>query len=95
MARVQFGRELVEGREFPIGQRITLPGHFPEPVTLEAVRPIGAGFECRVRLPDGTPDEAILSADEAKLLFGQIAAGSTRGGLHENAATTAATFPPG
>ena len=24
---------------FPIGQRVTLPGHFPEPVVLEAVRP--------------------------------------------------------
>ena len=45
--------------EFPIGQRVTLPGHFPEPVILEAVRPIGGGYECRVRLPDGTPDEAI------------------------------------
>jgi hypothetical protein len=48
-----------------------LPGHFPEPVVLEAVRPIGAGYECRVRLPDGSPDEAILSAEEADLLFGQ------------------------
>jgi hypothetical protein len=56
---------------FPIGHRVMLPGHFPEPVVLEAVRPIGAGYECRVRLPDGSPDEAILSADEAELLFGQ------------------------
>jgi SNF2-related domain len=54
---------------FPIGQRITLAGHFPQPVVLEGVRPIGAGYECRVRLPDGTPDEAILSADEAEVLF--------------------------
>ena len=50
---------------FPIGQRVTLPGHFPEPVVLEAVRPIGTGYECRVRLLDGTPDEAILSREEA------------------------------
>jgi len=48
-----------------------MPGHFPEPVTLESVRPLGAGYECRVRLPDGTPDEAILSADEAQTIFGQ------------------------
>lgn len=44
--------------EFPIGQRIKLPGHFPEPVILEGVRAIGEGFECRVRLLGGTPDEA-------------------------------------
>lgn len=35
---------------FPIGQRIALPGHFPDPVVLESVRLIGAGCECRVRL---------------------------------------------
>jgi hypothetical protein len=66
---------MTSGEQFPIGQRVTLPGHFPDVVVLEAVRPIGAGYECRVRLPDGTPDEAILSADEAELLFGQTAIG--------------------
>jgi hypothetical protein len=59
------------GGEFPIGQRVTLPGHFPEAVLLEGVRPMGNGYECRVRLPDGTPDEAILSADEVAFLFRQ------------------------
>ena len=34
--------------QFPIGQRVSLPGHFPDPVVLEAVRPIGTGYECRV-----------------------------------------------
>src|SRR2546426_6115327 len=57
--------------QFPIGQKVSLPGHFPEPVMLESVRPIGSGYECRVRLPDGTPDEAILSQDEAAVLLGQ------------------------
>src|SRR5258705_5928373 len=61
------------GNAFPIGLRIHLPGHFPEPVTLEAVRPIGTGYECRVRLADGSPDEAILSADEARALLGHQA----------------------
>ncbi|MBI4284865.1 MAG: helicase, partial [Chloroflexi bacterium] len=56
--------------QFPIGQRISLPGHFPEPVVLESVRPIGSGYECRVRLPDGTPDETILSPEEAEALLG-------------------------
>jgi hypothetical protein len=40
---------------FPIGQKLSLPGHFPEPVMLEGIRSIGDGFACRVRLPDGTP----------------------------------------
>lgn len=61
-------------QEFPIGQRIQLPGHFPEAVLLESVRSIGAGYECRVRLPDGTPDEAILSQDEASAIFGHATA---------------------
>jgi len=59
--------------QFPIGQRINLPGHFPEPVVLEAVRSIGEGFECPVRLADGTPDEAILSREEADTLLGHRA----------------------
>ena len=63
---------------FPIGQRVTMPGHFPEPITLESVRPLGSGYECRVRLPDGTPDEAILSADEAQTIFGQATDQETR-----------------
>lgn len=58
-------------KQFPVGQRVTLPGHFLEPVTLEAVRFIGSGYECRVRLADGTPDEAILSLEEASALLGQ------------------------
>src|SRR5579862_8587413 len=58
--------------KFPLGQRIALPGHFLEPVTLEGVRFIGSGYECRVRLGDGTPDEAILSLEEAAALAGQV-----------------------
>src|SRR3990172_9255634 len=69
--------EMTENR-FPIGQRVSLPGHFAEPVMLEAVRPIGSGYECRVRLFDGTPDEAILSQDEASALFGQRVAAATK-----------------
>ena len=50
---------LTPENKFPLGQRITLLGHFLEPVTLEAIRFIGSGYECRVRLSDGSPDEAI------------------------------------
>jgi hypothetical protein len=57
--------------QFPIGRRITLSGHFAEPVVLESVRELGGGFECRVRLLDGTPDEAILSKVEAAAIFDQ------------------------
>ena len=56
------------------GSRISLPGHFDGPVVLEAVRAIGAdgsaGYECRVRLPDGTLDEAVISAEEAAAALG-------------------------
>ena len=54
----------------PIGQQVSLPGHFNVPVVLEAARPLAKGFECRVRLPDGTLDEAVLSAEEAAALTG-------------------------
>jgi superfamily II DNA or RNA helicase len=59
--------------QFPIGRRIDLPGHFAEPVVLESVRALGDGYECRVRLANGTPDEAILSPDEAAVVFGRHA----------------------
>ncbi len=61
----------------PIGQRIALPGHFDVQVTLEDARPVGNGFECRVRLPDGSLDEAIISPDEARLLAGLGSAPAT------------------
>lgn len=57
--------------DFPLGQKLTLPGHFAVPVVLEAVRKLGEGYEYRVRLQDGSPDEAILSSAEAELLFGK------------------------
>jgi len=63
---------LTPEKKFPLGQRIALPGHFLEPVTLEGIRFIGSGYECRVRLSDGTPDEAILSLEEAAALVGQV-----------------------
>src|SRR5271157_4653310 len=59
------------GLSIPVGQRIQLPGHFAEPVVLESVRPLGDGFECRVRLADGTPDEAVISREEAEIVFGR------------------------
>jgi superfamily II DNA or RNA helicase len=56
----------------PVGQQVSLPGHFDVPVVLEAARPLAKGFECRVRLPDGTLDEAVISAEEARALSGVI-----------------------
>lgn len=55
---------------FPIGSRITLPGHFAEPVALESVRPLGNGCECRVRLSDGSLEEVVLSPEETELICG-------------------------
>ena len=54
--------------QFPIGQRIDLPGHFAASVLLESVRLIGSGCECRVRLPDGNLDEVVLSGEETARL---------------------------
>src|SRR6266404_8793266 len=71
---------LAPENKFPLGQRISLPGHFLEPVTLEAIRFIGSGYECRVRLGDGSPDEAILSLEEAAALVGQVV--STQPAIH-------------
>ena len=53
---------------------MSLEGHFDVPVRLEHARPLGlngsAGFECRVRLPDGTLEEAIISPEEATAILG-------------------------
>ena len=67
---------------FPLGQQVQLPGHFPEPVVLESVRPLGNSFECRVRLPDGTLDEVVISDAEAASLS-QTTTGSTPDALVE------------
>ncbi|MBI4379626.1 MAG: DEAD/DEAH box helicase, partial [candidate division NC10 bacterium] len=57
-----------------IGRRISLPGHFDVPVILEDVRALATdgstGYECRVRLPDGTLEEAVISPAEAAAVFG-------------------------
>jgi hypothetical protein len=47
----------------PIGQQVSLPGHFDVPVTLETTRPLANGYECRVRSPDGTLDEAVITQE--------------------------------
>ena len=58
-----------------IGQRILLPGHFDAPVILEDARSLGsddsAGYECRVRLPDGSLEEAVISAEEVVAALGK------------------------
>ncbi|NOT00640.1 MAG: DEAD/DEAH box helicase [Phycisphaerales bacterium] len=56
------------GLALPIGQSVSMPGHFATPVGLEEVRRLGAGFECRVRLPDGSLEEVVISEDEATTL---------------------------
>lgn len=62
-----------ETGRFPIGQQVCLPGHFRGPVVLEAVRPLGSGYECRVRLPDGSLEEAVITVTEAQELLGHAA----------------------
>lgn len=65
------------GEGLPIGRTVSLPGHFDVPVKLEDARPLGNGYECRVRLPDGTLDEAVISLDEARALAGADLASTT------------------
>ena len=60
---------LVDKKALPIGQKISLPGHFDEMVVLEDARQIGNGYECRVRLPDGSLEEAVISAEEAEEIW--------------------------
>ena len=56
-----------------VGHRISLQGHFDVPVILEDVRPLGtdgqAGYECRIRLPDGELEEVVISIEEADTIF--------------------------
>jgi len=52
----------------PLGQPVPMPGHFDVPVVIEAVRSLGSGYECRVRLPDGSLDEVVISPEEAESL---------------------------
>ncbi len=54
----------------PVGQQVSLQGHFDAPVMLEAARPLAGGHERRVRLPDGTLDEAVISEQEAAAVPG-------------------------
>ncbi len=58
-----------------VGQRISLPGHFDVPVVLEDARALGSddsgGYECRVRLPDGSLEEAVISAEEVAVILGR------------------------
>ncbi len=56
------------------GQQIYLTGHFDVPVVLEDMRPLSsdasAGYECRVRLHDGSLQEVVISAEEAAAILG-------------------------
>lgn len=60
----------IDHSKLPIGQKIVLPGHFDQAVTLEGVRILGKGFECRVRLSNGSLDETVISEEEAQTLIG-------------------------
>jgi superfamily II DNA or RNA helicase len=51
-----------------VGRRVLIAGHFDEPVLVEAIRPLGAEFELRVRRASGSLEETVLSADEFRAL---------------------------
>lgn len=56
--------------QLPIGRQVSLPGHLDLPITLERARSLGKSFECRVRLPDATLDEAVMTQEEAAAVAG-------------------------
>jgi superfamily II DNA or RNA helicase len=60
---------------FPLGTQVFLAGHFDVPVTLESARALSSGYECRVRLPDGSLEEAVISIEEARNLVGNFRPG--------------------
>jgi hypothetical protein len=70
-------------KELPIGEQVLLPVHFDGPVMLEAARALTSGFECRVRFPDGTLEEAVLSEEEATALGKTSAASPARTIKHQ------------
>lgn len=47
-----------------IGRRITLQGHFVDPVTLDGVEDLGDAVSLRVRTHDGHLHETVLDAEE-------------------------------
>jgi len=74
---------MIEPSKLPVGQKVVLPGHFDHPVTLEGVRPLGSGFECRVRLQSGTLDETFISEEEAQgLIDTNATSGDSRAPAH-------------
>lgn len=50
------------------GQKVSLPGHFNEPVVVEDVREIGSSYELLVRLSNGQLKEVVLSSEEYQSL---------------------------
>jgi superfamily II DNA or RNA helicase len=64
-----------------IGREVVLTGHFDCPVRLEDIRPLrgdgSVGYECRVRLPDGTLAETVISPAEAATLLEECAERTT------------------
>lgn len=65
----------IDSSQIPIGKKVVLAGHFDQPVVLEGVRLLGHSLECRVRLADGSLDEAIISEEEAHALLGELPTG--------------------
>ncbi len=49
-----------------VGQKVVLESHFPYPVLVEAVKPLGKLLALQVRADDGTIKETFLTAEEAE-----------------------------
>lgn len=47
--------------QLPIGQQVSLTGHFDSAVVLKAARPVAKSYECHVRLPDDPRQTAFVA----------------------------------
>lgn len=61
--------ELIDKTKALIGQKIMLESHFPYPVLVEAVKPLGKLLALQVRGDDGTIKETFLTIDEVEGLL--------------------------
>jgi hypothetical protein len=55
-----------------IGTKVQIPGHFPTPISVEAVKSIGTAVLLQVRTSEGRLEETVLTNEEIEKLLKQI-----------------------
>jgi len=54
------------------GTKVEIPGHFPTPVSVEAVKSIGTAVLLQVRTSEGKLEETVLTHEEIENLLREI-----------------------